>query len=433
MGSLPDELAAGDVDAPAPRRWVRGLLVAGAAVLGLVLLGPDLTFQPRPDGPPAGTPTPRGSLAATSSLDGVAWPPRGDLVSDREFVLAALRRIREERLEAGRLYFAGRLSDGSRLVLAGTDVNRGVVATSVHALYVPAGASLSAARVTEATALVDPAQVLAWAARGADGSVRAVVLTRPGPVRFQLSPGVQFRRSDGVSVRRWVPVRAEDGIVVADLGTQVDPVISVRAEGPGVFLLPLVVGVSPQVWSRPGLLRVTGTDDPGYAGPDPVRLSEALRHQAGLVADLDESRLRVLWSGAPWQRNRLALVLITRPDGQRLQALVGQQGRSAFPAGVRALASGAPSRLPWLLEPFSAQDPTLLLLPTGAGTVAYRPVGGPARVFEVGRDGVLPLAEPAPSPPRANGAEVTVRDPSGRVLLTTTLPVPGFDDPLALD
>ena len=38
----------------------------------------------------------------------------------------------------------------------------------------------------------------------------------------------------------------------------------------------------------------------------------------------------------------------------------------------------APDALPYLLEPFSPQDPTYLLCPTGAGTVVYRRPGEPA-------------------------------------------------------
>ena len=426
--SGPDELAAGDDALPA-RRWPRRALVVGGVLVAVLLVRPELTFQPRDDDPPTGQASPTPS----ATLDGVGWPARGDLAGDRDFVDAALRRVRTDRPQVTRLYFAGRLTDGSRLVLAGTDVNRGVVATSVHALYVPRGTTLAAAQVTEATTLVDPAQVLAWAARGTDGAVHAVVLTRPGPVRFELSARVEFSPRDGSARRQWGAVSAEDGLVVADLGPDVDPVVTVRATGPGVFLLPLVVPVSPQVWSSPRALSVAGADAPSYGGPDPDALVDALRQQAGLVADLNESRLEVLWSGSPWRRNRLALVLVTRPDGRRLQALVGQQRDTAFPAGVRALADGDPRALPWLLEPFSAQDPTLLLCPTGDGTALYRPVGERARTLEVGPDGVLALAEPSASPPSASGAEVTLLDRQGRVRLTTTLPGPGFDDPLALD
>jgi hypothetical protein len=54
------------------------------------------------------------------------------------------------------------------------------------------------------------------------------------------------------------------------------------------------------------------------------------------------------------------------------------------------------------------------------------------RVLPV-RDGVAALVPPGPSPPSASGAQVTLRDQAGRLVLRTTLPEPGFDDPLGLD
>jgi hypothetical protein len=199
-----------------------------------------------------------------------------------------------------------------------------------------------------------------------------------------------------------------------------------------VFTLPLLVRVLPRVPGAPVVL-VNGVSADGYRGPDPLAVSRALRAGVGSLVDLGGAELRVLWSGVPWKQRRLALVLVTRADGQRFQALVGQQGDVDFPAGVRALPPDADERLPWLLEPFSPSDPTLLLCPTGPGSLEYRRVGQPVRVLPVHEDGVAALVEPGPSPPRAGGAEVTLRDPAGRLLLRTTLPPPGFDDPLALD
>src|SRR5207342_3720700 len=108
---------------------------------------------------------------------------------------------------------------------------------------------------------------------------------------------------------------------------------------PGVFSTPeqvRVSGPSPVV----AALRVKGTQAPSYQGPDPDRLARALHESVGQLADLSTSRLRVLWSGAPWKQRRLALVLVTRPDGVRLQALVGQSGAAAFTFGARALPPG---------------------------------------------------------------------------------------------
>jgi hypothetical protein len=426
----PDELVAGRADRERGRRgWLWAVAATVAAVVVLAT-GPDLSLHsdrpsPRPS-PDRQVPTP-----PSLRLDGIAWKPRGDLVKDREFVSTAMERVRAERPGATRLFFAGHLPDGSRLVLAGTDVQRGIVATSVHALFAPAGVPVVGARVSEATALTAPQQVLAWAAEGAAGGVVAVVMTRPGPVRFEVSSRVEFD-SAGRPGRTWVPLVADEGIAVADLGPDADPIVTIRAQGLGVFTLPLLVRVAPRTPASP-LVLVDGVGAPGYRGPEPLGVSRSLRAGVGAVADLETSDLRVLWSGQTWKQRRLALVLVTRADGQRFQALVGQQGDVDFPAGVRALPPDADERLPWLLEPFSPSDPTLLLCPTGPGSLEYRRVGQPVRVLPVHEDGVAALVEPGPSPPRAGGAEVTLRDPAGRLLLRTTLPPPGFDDPLALD
>lgn len=425
-GAGPDVLTGGTPD-DAPRRrwptWIALLLLGGGALL---ITRPDVSLG----GDPPPRPVQPSPEEMRNTLRGVDWPTRGDLAGDDRFLSAALDRIRQDRSEASRVYFAGRLSDGSRLVLAGSDVRRGVVASSVHALLVPAGAPLSGARVTEATALTDPQQVLAWAARGQDGIVRAVVLTRPGPVRFEVSARVEFSPVDGTPRRKWQPAAQSDGVAVADLGRHTDPIVTVRGVGPGVFRLPIVVRVAPEDGEP---VVISGASGPGYQGPDGLNLTRALRAQAGHVVDLGEAGIRVLWSGAPWQQRRLALMLLTRADGQRFQALVGEQNGSAFPAGVRALAPDAPDRLPWLLEPFSPDDPTLLICPTGDGAVIYRRAGDPVRTLRIGADGVVGLVAPGPTAPSASGTEVTVLDRAGRILIRTVLPAPGFDDPLALD
>ncbi len=427
-----DVLSGGAGDEPSRRRWPVWVAGLALAAVGLVLLRPDLSLLASDRGTPAPSPYRPYSSGGANSLEGVAWRPRGDLVGDRGFVTRALARIREERADATRVYFAGRLPDGSRLLLAGTDVNRGVVATSVHALHVPVDVPLQGARVTETAALVDPQQVLAWAGRGADGRVMAVALTRPGPVSFEVSAQVRFDPADGRASRQWTPAPAGNGVFVADLGSDTDPIVVVRAAGPGVFVQPLLVRVEPPVPSR-SPLALAGIDDPAYAGPDEQHVTRALRAQAGAVIDLASARLSVLWSGAPWKQRPLALVLIARPDGRRFQALVGQQGKTEFPAGVRALPAGASDRLPWLLEPFSPADPTLLLFPTGDGTLLYRRAGQATQTLQIGTDGVVGLVAPGPSAPSASGARITVLDPGGRLVLRTTLPPAGFGDLLALD
>ena len=349
-----------------------------AVVVAFAVARPDLSLHGKAPAQPRPTAGPTSDPNVTPALSAVAWDIRGDLAEDATFVSAAVTRIRHSRPDIARIFFAGRLPDGGRLALGGSDVYRGTVATAVHAMVVEPGVAIEDAPVTELTALTDPQQLLGWAGRGVTGHVYVVVLSRPGPVRFSLSPTVQFA-SDGTPHRIWTPVYTEDGVVVSDLGTEVDPVVTVRADGPGVFSTPEQVRVSNQ-GPVVAALRVKGTQAPSYQGPDPDRLARGLHESVGQLADLSTSRLRVLWSGAPWKQRRLALVLVTRPDGLRLQALVGQQGSSEFPAGVRALPRGAPAELAYLLEPFTPDDPTYLLCPTApaAGRPRCPRPSGPA-------------------------------------------------------
>ena len=439
----PDEIVAGAPDRARRRPALRaaGRAVAALAAVALVLSAADVgPFDLSVDAPLQGAPreetgplplavTPTGGPSPLTVRNGVDWEPRGDLADDEEFVAAALARVRESRPGATRLYFAGRLPDGSRLVMVGTDVLAGMVTTAVHVLRAAPGRPVRAAPVTEGAALSDSQQYLAWAGPGAEGSVVAVALARPGPVRFGFSPRVTFT-DDGSARRSWQLAYAPDGSVVTDLG-DTDPLVAVRAHAPGVFGHPMLVRVEPEA-AATSVLEVEGTDVPGYHGPDPAQLSRALRSGAGAVVDLDRATAEVIWSGAPWKGRRLALVLLTRSDGRRFQALAGQDGSLGFAAGTRALPLGGDSRLPWLLEPFSPQDPTLLLCPTGPGSLLYEREGQADLRLPVKADGVAALVAPGPTAPSAGGARVTLRDPSGRFLLSTVLPEPGFDDPLAL-
>lgn len=419
----PDEISAGAEGRPRPTLWwLAGALAAG---LALALVRPDLA-PPGPDGADRPRPTTR---PTAPELSGVTWRARGDLARDPAFLGPAVRRMRAERPHLSRVLFAGSLPDGSRLLLAGSDVARGMVATAVHALLVPPGTDVATVAVREAAALTDPQDVLAWAGRASNGRVYAVALVRPGPIRFEVSPKVLFD-AEGVARRVWTAAVSGDGAVVVDLGPDPDPVVAVRASGPGVFPVAALARVQ-----RPGpapAVTVAGVDSAVYAGPRPDLLVGGLREATGALVDLALARARVLWSGAPWHRRPLALVLLTRPDGVRLQTLVGEQDGSAFAAGVRALPAGVPGVVPWLLEPFSPQDPTFLLCPTGPGTVLYRRPGRPVQRLPVRVSGAVVVVQPGPSAPSARGAAVTLLDPRGRRLLTTTLPGRALDDPLAL-
>ena len=431
MGPPPraDELVAGRDD-ERRGRWLRRIwpaLPVGVLLGLLVSSGTGLSLHGQRDGPEPDVPTP----LSTPALPGVTWNTRGDLAGDDAFLAAAVDRIREERPDVARIYFAGHLPDGSRLVLAGSDVARGMVATAVHALLIQPSVPVDESPVTEVTALTYNQDVLGWAGRGSTGSVSVVVLARPGPARFELSPRVLVGR-DGALHREWTSVVANNGAAVLDVGSDTDPVVAVRAEGAGVFRIAQVVRVRDPADGAPVALSIEGVDAPGYHGPDPELLAQPLRETAGSLADLAHSRLRILWSGAPWKGRRLALVLVTRPDGVRLQALIGQQDQAPFPAGVRALPTEDPDNVPWLLEPFSPQDPTFLLCPTGAGTLLYSRPGRAVHRLRVPSSGAVVVVEPGPSPPSARGADVTLLGPAGRTVLRTTLPSTGTDDTLAL-
>jgi hypothetical protein len=328
------------------------------------------------------------------------------------------------------------MPEGSRLAVLGSDGSddRRGFATSparAYALFVPQGSDVDAGSPDPMAGVTDPQQLLTWAARVANDRVLALAMTRPGPVRFEVSSRVRFG-SDGSAQRLWSPAYAEDGVVVSDLGRRVDPVVTVRVLGPGFTSVPLLTRVVTPVPAQ-RLLNVTGIDTDTYRGPDTPYLSHALEAGAGSVADLDTSQLELLWSATLPRARKLALVLVTRDDGQRFQALVGQQGDAEFQAGVRPLPRGASDELPWLFAPPTPQDATLLLCPTGPGSLVYRRAGEPDHVLPIDESGVASLIVPGSSPPSASGARVTLRDPDGQVLLRTTLPEPGFDDPLALD
>jgi hypothetical protein len=401
--------------------------VAVLAVGGFAALRPDVGLH----APSASaTPTPTGP----DGLAVVLWDARGDLVHDSAFVDAAVDRLRHERSGVARVFYAGWLPDGSRLVLAGTDVERGMVGTAVHALVVAPGQDVSTAPVTEVAPLTDDQEVLVWAGRVSDDHVYAVALSRPGPVRFDVSPRLVFD-DDGAPLRTWISERSEDGQVLLDLGSQVDPVLAVQATGAGVFPIVQVSRVAdPQRVTGPAPV-VVGVGAASYHGPEPTLLIRGLRQAVAPLFDLSTTSARVLWSGAPWKQRRLALVLLTRPDGLRMQVLVGQQGNREFPGGMRVLASRPPpdpDDTPWLMEPLSPEDPTFLLCPTGPGTLRYDRPGRPVQRLTVQAGGAVVLVEPGPNAPSARGAHIRLLDPHGHLLIDTDLPGAGLDDPLGL-
>jgi hypothetical protein len=363
-------------------------------------------------------------------VEAVRWPLRGDLADDDDFVAAAIHRLQTRRQDVTSPLFAGRLPDGSRLLLAGARMTPGVVMTSVSALHVPAHHAARTGTDSDVAVLTDPEQTLGWATVGRDGRIYALILGPPRPVRLQLSPRVEF--SDlGSPSRVWQTESSDRGVVIADFGPPTDPSVAVRSLRLPTFMTPVLIPVGGVARTPAERVVVEGIEDTGYRGPRPAELRKGLLAETAALLDLGRTTQRVIWSGVPWGSRHFALVLITRADGLRFQALVGEQGGDWFPAGMRALGTRDPDGLPWLLEPFTTQDPTLLLFPTGAGSLDYQR-GWRKATMPIPPDGVVALFEPASLRPSAAGARVKVFGPTGRLELTTVLPETGFDNPLAV-
>jgi hypothetical protein len=398
--------------------------VAALAAVGVVaVVGPGLSLHADA---PAGDPLrsqrsqePDHSVREPS----LRWPLRGDLAADDAFVASAMRRLTRVRPASTRALFAGRLPDGSRLLLAGGGPRPALRATSVSAVYIGAGQSITTGTVSQAAVLDAAAQTLGWAGVGVSGNVFSIALGAPRPLRVQLSPRVDFDH-DGSPSRRWQTAASDDGVAIADLGTQVDPWVAVRSLANATFMTPVLMPVTGRPGTPADAVRVDGLASAGYHGPRPAAVRQALSAVTETLLDLGTTTQRVVWSGVPWAQRPFALVLITRADGVRIEVLIGQQGSGWFPAGLRALARDDPDDLPWVLEPFSAQDPTQLLCPTGGGHVVYRHNGRTVRL-RVRDDGVVSLVDPGPSAPSTGGARITLYGPTGKRLLSTALPKTG--------
>ena len=160
--------------------------------------------------------------------------------------------------------------------------------------------------------------------------------------------------------------------------------MTVRATGPGVTPAAQVVRVV-SATGRAGSARcgTRGVDAPTYRGPDPDRLVRGLQQEAGAVADLGASNLRVLWSGALWKQRRLALVLVTRRDGVSAAGPRRPAGRLRVPVRGAGAAPGRTGPAAVAAQPVSPEEPTLLLCPTGKGTLVYSRPGQPDRTLPV--------------------------------------------------
>jgi hypothetical protein len=398
--------------------------VAVLAAIGVVaIVVPRLSLHA--DSPLAHPPRSRQTDDPGLSLrePSLRWPLRGDLATNDTFVAKAMNQLAHLRPGLTRPLFAGRLPDGSRLLLAGGGPRPALGATSVSALYVGANQLISTAAVSQAAVLDASAQTLGWAGVGGGGEVFSLAIGGPRPLRVQVSPRVDFDH-EGWPSRRWQTAASDDGVAIVNLGTRTDPWVAVRSLANATFLTPVLMPVTGRSATYPRAVRVDGLASADYQGPRPAALRQALSAVTETLLDLGATTQRVVWSGVPWAQRHFALVLITREDGVRIEVLIGEQRSAWFPAGLRALARDEPEELPWVLEPFSSQDPTLLLCPTGGGRLVYRHNGHTARL-SVRDDGVVSLVDPGPSAPSTGGARITLFDPAGKQLLTTVLPKAG--------
>ncbi len=401
-----------------------GLAVAGAIALVAPSLLSSQSATDR-DRAPTGDPT----HPQEEEIPPIRWTPRGDLVPNLIVVNQLVARMLQDYPEAERVLAVTTLPDGARLLLAGIDVERGIVATSVRALYWPAGRPFADVRHSEVSSLTSPEEIVAWAVRGRGGHVHAVVLGAPGSLRVSLSPRVSYA-FDGAASREWSPVGSDSGLVVRDLGDRTDPVIGVRPEPSSRFPTPFAVRVNEAPGRGQVLPPVTGIAS-DYRGPDRALLREGLRASFAAM-DVRRGSVRVIWSGSIGRNRRLALVRLRRADGVTFQTLLGQQDENWFPAGLRAVPRATADASPWLLEPFSSGDSTLLLCPSGPGSIVYARPGRRDRVLPINSAGIVGLVPAGGSAPSAAGANVTVRGPDGVPIVQVEL-VGGSVDVLALE
>jgi hypothetical protein len=129
----------------------------------------------------------------------------------------------------------------------------------------------------------------------------------------------------------------------------------------------------------------------------------------------------VVWSGSIPGGDPAALVVVARPDGVRLAAMVGQRRGSPVLYGSRALPVHGSVTRPWVLEPSVTGGSTLLVCPGRPATITYRPRHAPARSIPVPPSGVVQVEEAGAGQHRARGATVVERDRHGDPVRTTTV------------
>ena len=292
----------------------------------------------------------------------------------------------------------------------------------LHAVLVAPGAEVSAGRVTRQGGLEPPTGyqpwLVAWAGRGSDGHAYAVSLTEDVRTAVEVSPNVRFG-GDGAAYRRWWGTESAEGWSVTDLGIRPDLAVGIRLEVEGYGARTGVAWLDGEPGRTPVLLRGDGAAT--YAGPRPRLLAQGVRLQTQAIMGTNVVRGKVIWSGPVHADDPAAVVLVTRPDTVRLQTFVSQERGSSVMHGTRAVPSDEPDESPWLLEPRSRREPTLLICPSRPASVSYRPRRGPARTLSVPASGVAVLEPPGAGRHRARGATVTLRNEEGLAVLTSVL------------
>ena len=445
-----DELSSGDGEREGllANPWVvRGIGLLALAV-GVVLVGPGLVSsseRPRPPDrnarptasqrvTPTPTPTPRPAVA-------LSWRARGDLADDRAFTAAVLERVGRDRVGASTVLLAATLPEGSRVAVVavqpqelGIDVGSGVELVGVH---VAPDAAIGQAAVVQTGGISGADELGGWAGHGTDGHVYALVVGRPEPFSLRVSGRLDWH-PDGTATRRWRGVDSRDGAVVVDLGTRVDPLVVARREVLGLtYPLQLQVdGCCDRAQpTRP--IVVAGVDAPSYRGPAPDGLPQAVFDVTRGVLDPDAVSAQVVWSGRLSNAERATLVVVRRRDGPTFQTLLAENGDPSTAEGVGTWAQGLrpvpwadADRTPWLSDPGGGPTGRISLIsPSGRGTAVVAEAGRDPVTVRLDATGVALLPPGVGNPYEGTATVVTVRAPSGRVVVKSAFSPQQLEDP----
>jgi len=427
--------------------------LAGLVAVGLVVVlagpgllsGPDQRPQPAADVQPS-TPPPAGVVGPNVEhvIPPLRWEPRGSQVRSA-FAIAAVARLSALRQGVDTLLWAGTLDghDHVAVISYRRQPNQsGMDSIEVAALRVRQLADVATARSQTIGYVSGPDGLVGLAWQGQDLHTRLLVLSRPAPMRLEVSSLIDYH-ADGRISRQWQGVTLHDGVAVTDLGRHVDPVIIVRAQDLGSGISPTLVEVGGRrALPSPGEVTVAGVSAASYAGPDRTVLVDGLARAVGRLFDLRHADARVLWSGRlagglsdSGQRiaGRGALVLVRRDDGATFQAFVFAdqlgQGESSIANAVRWSVA---DRLPYAFSSYADGAPLVLINPTGPGSATITPATGSPMRVDFNAEGVATVAIDAVTGRNISGADVVVRDPSGGTVLRSTLVDPGTVDAFGL-